>query len=79
MKHVNKPTFALYLVDRFDNMIPIMESPDDSYFFATPLVARKRPAFQKDTTNPNNMEGTMNITDIYLGDGLKGVPRGTIK
>ena len=79
MKHFNRPTFGLYLVDRFDNMTQIIESPDDSFFFPTPLIARERPPVRPDTTDLNNMEGTMFITDVYLGEGLKGVPRGTIK
>jgi len=79
MKHVNRPTFALYLVDRFDNMTPIIDSQDDSYFFATPLVARQRPPVKPDMTDLNDMEGSMFITDVHLGEGLKGVPRGTIK
>jgi hypothetical protein len=79
MKHVDRPTFGLYLVDRFDNMTQIIESPEDSYFFPTPLVARRRPLVKPDMTAMNNMEGTMFITDIHLGAGLKGVPRGTIK
>ena len=78
MKHVNRPTFGLYLVDRFDNMTQILESPEDSYFFPTPLVARTRPPVKPDMTDLNDMEGTMFITNVHLGEGLKGVPRGTI-
>ena len=79
MKHVNRPTFGLYLVDRFDNMTQILELPEDSLFFPTPLVARQRPPVKPDMTDTNNMEGSMFVTDVYLGEGLKGVPRGTIK
>ena len=79
MKYHDRPTFGLYLVDRFDNMTQILESPEDSYFFPMPLVARKRPPVKPDMTDLNAMEGTMFITDVYLGEGLKGVPRGTIK
>ena len=79
MKHVRRPTFGLYLVDRFDNITQILELPQDSLFFPTPLIARERPPVKPDMTDLNNMEGTMFITDVYLGEGLKGVPRGTIK
>jgi len=79
MKHVDRPTFGLYLVDRFDNITQILELPQDSLFFPTPLVARERPPVKPDMTELENMEGTMFITDVYLGEGLKGVPRGTIK
>jgi len=79
MKHLNRPTFGLYLVDRFDNMTPILELPEDSFFFPTPLVARQRPPIKPDMTDMKEMEGSMFVTDVYLGEGLKGVPRGTIK
>jgi formylglycine-generating enzyme required for sulfatase activity len=79
MKRIDKPTFGLYLVDRFDNMTQIIESPDDSYFFATPLVPRQRPPVKPESINPANMTGTMFVTDVYQGEGLKGVPRGIIK
>jgi formylglycine-generating enzyme required for sulfatase activity len=79
MKHVQRPTFGLYLVDRFDNITQILELPEDSLFFPTPLVSRQRPMVKPDMTDLNNMEGTMFVTDVYLGEGLKGVPRGTIK
>ena len=79
MRHVNRPSFGLYLVDRFDNMTQILELPNDSLFFPIPLVARQRPPVKPDMTNLNDMEGSMFVTDVYLGEGLKGVPRGTIK
>ena len=79
MKHIDRPTFGLYLVDRFDNMTQILEMPEDSLFFPTPLVARQRPPVKPDVTDTSDMEGIMFVTDVYLGQGLKGVPRGTIK
>ncbi|MDR0521132.1 MAG: SUMF1/EgtB/PvdO family nonheme iron enzyme [Planctomycetaceae bacterium] len=79
MKRYDKPTFGLYLADRFDNLTQILEMPEHSLFFATPLMPRPRPPVKPDITEPDNMTGSMFITDIYHGEGLKGVPRGTVK
>ena len=79
MKEASRGMFGLYLVDRFDNMIKIVDSDKDSFFHAMPLVARERPPIRTDMTDPENKEGTMFITDVYHGPGLQGVPRGTAK
>jgi formylglycine-generating enzyme required for sulfatase activity len=79
MKLANQGMFGLYLVDRFDNMIKIMELPNDSLFQPIPIVSRQRPPARIDLTDPESKQGTMFITDVYQGGGLKGVPRGTAK
>jgi formylglycine-generating enzyme required for sulfatase activity len=71
--------FGLYLVDRFDNMTKIMELPNDSLLQPIPILPRQRPPVRTDMTDPENKQGTMFITDVYQGGGLKGVPRGTAK
>lgn len=75
----NKGMFGIWLVDRFDNMIKILELPNDALFQPIPLIARERPPVRSDITDSTDKEGTMFITDVYMGGGLKGVPRGTAK
>ncbi|MDR3227894.1 MAG: hypothetical protein LBT53_00520 [Puniceicoccales bacterium] len=46
---------------------------------AVPLVARKRPATRASTVDFARDEGTFHILDVYEGEAMKGVPRGTVK
>ncbi|MCL2742796.1 MAG: SUMF1/EgtB/PvdO family nonheme iron enzyme [Planctomycetaceae bacterium] len=79
MRTDNQGMFGLYLVDRFDNMTKIMDSPTDSFFQAIPMKEQTRPPVRMDNTDPSQTTGTMFITDVYEGGGLKGVPRGVAK
>ncbi|MDR3199163.1 MAG: SUMF1/EgtB/PvdO family nonheme iron enzyme [Planctomycetaceae bacterium] len=79
MKSADGGMFGLYLVDRFDNMTKIMELPNDSLLQPIPVTSRQRPPVRTDLTDPESKQGTMFITDVYQGGGLKGVPRGTAK
>ncbi|MDR2706061.1 MAG: SUMF1/EgtB/PvdO family nonheme iron enzyme [Planctomycetaceae bacterium] len=79
MKLADRGMFGLYLVDRFDNMTKIMELPNDSLLQPIPITPRQRPPIRTDMTDPESKQGTMFITDVYQGGGLKGVPRGTAK
>ncbi len=75
----DRGTFGLWLVDRFDNMVKIMELPNDSLSQPIPLAARPKPPVRGDLTDSSQDKGTMFITDVYHGGGLAGVPRGTAK
>ncbi|MDR2169878.1 MAG: SUMF1/EgtB/PvdO family nonheme iron enzyme [Planctomycetaceae bacterium] len=71
--------FDLYLVDRWDNMIKIMSVQDNSLFNAIPLISRERPPVQHEMIDTSKKYGTIFISDVYFGGGLKGVPRGKAK
>jgi formylglycine-generating enzyme required for sulfatase activity len=79
MKRSDTRTFGLYLVDRFDNITPILELPNDSLLQPIPLQPVSRPLVRNDLIDPDSKTGSMFITDVYAGPGLKGVPRGTAK
>ncbi|MDR1484440.1 MAG: SUMF1/EgtB/PvdO family nonheme iron enzyme [Planctomycetaceae bacterium] len=79
MRSSGRGAFDLYLVDRWDNMTKITEIPDNSLFHAIPLVSRERPPIRYDMTDSSKKEGTIFISDVYFGGGLKGVPRGKAK
>ena len=72
-------SWGLYLVDVFDNMTLIHESPGHSLF--EPIALQKRPAAPiiPDRTNPARSDATVLLSDIYQGPGLEGVPPGTVK
>ncbi|MBN2474262.1 MAG: SUMF1/EgtB/PvdO family nonheme iron enzyme [Pirellulales bacterium] len=78
-----KPTpqslWGIYLVDTFDNMVLIKELP--GYALFEPIPARKtaRPPVVPEKVNLASKEALVYISDIYMGDGLKGIPRGTVK
>jgi formylglycine-generating enzyme required for sulfatase activity/polyhydroxyalkanoate synthesis regulator phasin len=71
--------FDLYLVDRWDNMTKLMSLPDNSLFHAIPMTPRERPPVRMDGTDSTKKDGTIFISDVYFGGGLKGVPRGKAK
>jgi formylglycine-generating enzyme required for sulfatase activity len=72
--------WGLYLVDTFDNFVPI-ESEDASNYYMVepyPLKKRQRPPIIPDRVNLHDKEATCYIQNIYIGPGLKGVPEGTV-
>ncbi len=81
MRHpeLNDDKFGIYLIDRFDNMVPLQQFKDDLAFEAMPLMERQKPVEIADKTNPDLDYGYVFLNDIYQGEGLKDVPRGTVK
>ncbi|HOP77632.1 MAG TPA: SUMF1/EgtB/PvdO family nonheme iron enzyme [Thermogutta sp.] len=74
-----KGGWGIYLVDRFDNMIPILV--DEQYDFFEPIPIRKqpRPPVIPPRVDLSDPTAVVFLQDVYRGPGLKGVPRGTIK
>ena len=79
----SKPTpqseWGIYLVDTFDNMLLIKEQP--GYAILEPIPFGKTPT---PPTIPNKVDlarkdALVYLPDIYTGNGLKGIPRGTVK
>ena len=44
-----------------------------------PVMPRTLPVVRADLTRKEENDGTFYVQDVYLGPGLKGVPRGTVK
>lgn len=74
-----KAKMGLYLVDRFDNVLPLLEDAASDLIEPVPLVATPRPRVRPDRVVKDDPEATVFIADIYEGPGLKGVPRGEVK
>ena len=79
MKRDPESLWGIYLVDIFDNMTLLIETEGAALFDPIPLRPRKRPPVIPDRIDSNSHTATMLIQDIYKGDGLAGLPRGTVK
>jgi formylglycine-generating enzyme required for sulfatase activity len=72
-------TWGIYLVDAFDNVVPLVVDPDKAFLEPIPLAPRVRPPVMHDRTDYEQDEAVVFITDVYEGPGLKNIPRGTVK
>lgn len=79
MKASPASLWGLYLVDTYNNMTQIAEEEGAAYL--EPVLAEKQqtPLAIPDRIVPGATTSTVFIQDIYTGDGLKGIPRGTVK
>ncbi len=71
--------WGIYLVDVFDNMTLIKETLEHALLEPVPLRAVQPPPVVPDKVQLGAKDATIYCADIYTGDGLKGVPRGTVK
>ena len=71
--------WGIYLVDVFDNMLLLKEEPGYVLFEPVPLRKTSRPPVVPDKIDPARKDATVYLTDVYLGGGLKGIPRGEVK
>ncbi|MBL7044602.1 MAG: SUMF1/EgtB/PvdO family nonheme iron enzyme [Pirellulaceae bacterium] len=71
--------WGVYLVDVFDNMILLHEDEGWLLFEPVPLRKTPRPRVIPDRIDPDTREATVYLSDVYAGEGLKGIPRGTVK
>ena len=71
--------WGIYLVDVFDNVTCIAEAEGEG--FISPVLVRKvsMPPVIADKVKLGDKEATFFIQDIYEGEGLRGIPRGTVK
>lgn len=71
--------WGIYLVDVFDNVTCIME--EEGAGFISPALVKKvpTPPAIPDKVKLDQKKATFFIQDIYEGEGLRGIPRGTVK
>lgn len=71
--------WGIYLVDVFDNMTLV--AADEGAGLTSPLLLKetKTPPIIPSKEKKGDSESTVFIQDLYEGEGLKGVPRGTVK
>lgn len=71
--------WAVYLVDAFNNIVLIKEAPAAALLEPIPLRKAAPAPVIADRIDRSAKSGTVYIADIYRGEGLAGVPRGTVK
>lgn len=71
--------WGIYLVDKFDNVTCLHKMKGEGYI--SPIAVRKTvtPPAIPDRVKLDDKQATVFIQDIYEGEGLKGIPRGTVK
>ncbi len=78
-KMTEESLWGVYLVDVFDNVTCLYEAEGEGII--SPVLVRKTPTPPSipDKVVLGDKEATVFIQDIYEGEGLPGVPRGTVK
>jgi len=71
--------WGVYLVDVFDNMVLLREEAGWMLLEPVPLRPAPRPPVIPDRVDLESREATVYLADIYAGEGLKGIPRGTVR
>ena len=71
--------WGIYLADVSGNLTLIKETPGYALLEPMPLRATPRPPVIPPKVDLNREDAVVYLSDIYAGDGLKGVPRGTVK
>jgi hypothetical protein len=71
--------WAVCLVDAFNNIVRIKDAPDAALLEPIPLRKTTVPPAIPDRIDRNAKTGTVYVADIYRGEGLAGVPRGSVK
>ena len=71
--------WGIYLVDKFDNVTCLHKMEGEGYI--SPIAVRKTvtPPAIPDRVKLDDKQATVFIQDIYEGEGLKVIPRGTVK
>ena len=71
--------WGIYLVDIYDNVTCLYQTEGEGYI--SPILVRKTvtPPVIPDRVKLGEKEATFFIQDIYEGEGLRGIPRGTVK
>ena len=71
--------WSIYLVDTFDNMLRLRSENGAHLLEPFAVVEREEPPVLQDRTVPGEKTANVFITDVYFGQGLPKVPKGTVK
>ncbi len=79
MRATEQSLWGIYLVDIYNNITLLAEEENCAFVEPFLLEKRKTPPVIPDHINTESATANVFIQDIYMGDGLKGIPRGTVK
>lgn len=79
MKPSPEAPFGIYLVDVWDNLLLLHETPGYALLEPTPLRPSKMPPAVAEKVDPKRKDAVVYLHDVYRGPGLAGVPRGAVK
>jgi len=79
MKPKRDALWGVYLVDIYDNLTLLYQEEGSAILDPIAVMPRRRPPVVADETVPGQKNATVFLADIYAGDGLKEIPRGTVK
>jgi len=79
MQMTPQSLWGIYLVDVFDNYTLIAEAKGQALLEPVPFRAQPRPPLIPDRVKPESREAVVYLSDVYAGDAMAGVPRGTVK
>ena len=71
--------WGLYLLDVFDNLVPLRVEPGAALFEPIPLRPTVTPPVIPPAVDLARSDALVYMYDVYRGAGLAGVPRGTVK
>ena len=71
--------WGIYLIDTFDNVVPVLVDTRWDFFEPMPLQKTTKPPVIPDRVDYTCDDAVINMQDVYQGPGMDGVPRGTIK
>lgn len=71
--------FGIYWIHRNGDRELLASDPQKSFRHPIPLAPRKAPPLRSSLVNHQKSQGTFYVDNIYLGRGLSGVPKGTVK
>ena len=70
---------GVYLVDVFDNMLLLHEIDGSALLEPIAIIKRRTPPVPANRVDPSRRDATVYVQDVHFGEGLAGVPRGTVK
>ncbi len=71
--------WGIYLADVFDNLTLVKEIPGQALLEPVPLRPTAAPRSLPPRSHPGRHDALVNLSSVYIGPGLAGVPRGSIK
>lgn len=71
--------WGVYLVDIYDNMVPILVENGVAMLEPVPLKKTPRPRAIPNRVDTDRKDAVVQVLDVYQGGGLKGIARGTVK